>query len=157
MRNRIFLVLPLLLAVLCMTAVSVLAQTTPAGTQIRNRSSATYEDLSGNAFTATSNELTLQQSGGGTGLGQLSFQFDLTELNPGFEWIGNTLAFTHIAGNAGALGNNRSAHIHEELFTDDSLGTPLFPGRSTLATTRLGRSAATRAITSDPSLAGDTL
>lgn len=57
MRNRIFLILPLLLAVLCMTAMSVLAQTTPAGTQIRNRSSATYEDLSGNTYSATSNEV----------------------------------------------------------------------------------------------------
>jgi len=58
MNKRTFLVLPLLLlALLCMTAVSVLAQTTPAGTQIRNRSSATYEDLSGNAYTATSNEV----------------------------------------------------------------------------------------------------
>jgi uncharacterized repeat protein (TIGR01451 family) len=58
MKKRTFLVLPLLLlALLCMTAVSVLAQTTPAGTQIRNRSSATYEDLSGNAYTTTSNEV----------------------------------------------------------------------------------------------------
>ena len=57
MRKRTFLILPLLLAVLCMTAMSVLAQTTPAGTQIRNRSSASYEDLSGNTYTATSNEV----------------------------------------------------------------------------------------------------
>jgi len=58
MRIRTFLVLPLVaLTLLCMTAVSVLAQTTPAGTQIRNRSSATYEDLSGNTYTTTSNEV----------------------------------------------------------------------------------------------------
>jgi uncharacterized repeat protein (TIGR01451 family) len=58
MKKRTFIVLPLvLLALLCMTAVSVLAQTTPAGTQIRNRSSATYEDLSGNAYSITSNEV----------------------------------------------------------------------------------------------------
>jgi uncharacterized repeat protein (TIGR01451 family) len=57
MNKRTFIVLPLLLFVLIGTmAVSVLAQT-PAGTQIRNRSTATYEDLSGNAYTATSNEV----------------------------------------------------------------------------------------------------
>jgi uncharacterized repeat protein (TIGR01451 family) len=33
------------------------SQVTPAGTQIRNRSSATYEDLSGNTYTTTSNEV----------------------------------------------------------------------------------------------------
>jgi uncharacterized repeat protein (TIGR01451 family) len=47
----------LLLALLCVTAGSLLAQTTPAGTQIRNRSSATYEDLGGSTYTATSNEV----------------------------------------------------------------------------------------------------
>jgi uncharacterized repeat protein (TIGR01451 family) len=57
MNRKVFLILPLLLALLCMTVGTVLAQTTPAGTQIRNRSSATYEDLSGNAYTATSNEV----------------------------------------------------------------------------------------------------
>ncbi len=57
MQKKIFLILPLLLALLCLTAVSVFAQTTPAGTQIRNRSSASYEDLSGNTYTATSNEV----------------------------------------------------------------------------------------------------
>jgi uncharacterized repeat protein (TIGR01451 family) len=57
MNKRIFFILPLLLVLLCVTAVSVLAQTTPAGTQIRNRSSATYEDLSGNPYTTTSNEV----------------------------------------------------------------------------------------------------
>lgn len=58
MNKRTFIVLPLLLLVLLGTmAVTVFAQTTPAGTQIRNRSSATYEDLSGNAYTTTSNEV----------------------------------------------------------------------------------------------------
>jgi len=57
MNKKTLIILPLLLALLCVTATTVLAQTTPAGTQIRNRSSATYEDLSGNAYTATSNEV----------------------------------------------------------------------------------------------------
>jgi uncharacterized repeat protein (TIGR01451 family) len=58
MSKRTLIVLPLLLVVLvCTTAVTVLAQTTPAGTQIRNRSSATYEDLSGNTYTTSSNEV----------------------------------------------------------------------------------------------------
>ena len=57
MKLRTTLVLPLvLLVVLCMSAVAVLAQT-PAGTQIRNRSSATFEDLSGNTYTTISNEV----------------------------------------------------------------------------------------------------
>jgi hypothetical protein len=57
MRLKTALVLPLvLLVVMTIMAVSVLAQT-PAGTQIRNRSSATYEDLSGNAYNTTSNEV----------------------------------------------------------------------------------------------------
>ena len=56
MRLRTTLVLPLVLLVLIMSAAAVLAQT-PAGTQIRNRSSATYEDLSGNVFSTTSNEV----------------------------------------------------------------------------------------------------
>jgi uncharacterized repeat protein (TIGR01451 family) len=57
MNKRTLVILPLLLALLCVTAGNVLAQTTPAGTQIRNRSSATYEDLSGNAYSAISNEV----------------------------------------------------------------------------------------------------
>jgi uncharacterized repeat protein (TIGR01451 family) len=57
MNKKALVILPLLLALLCVTAGTVLAQTTPAGTQIRNRSSATYEDLSGNPYTATSNEV----------------------------------------------------------------------------------------------------
>lgn len=57
MNRKSLVILPLLLALLCVTAGTVLAQTTPAGTQIRNRSSATYEDLSGNAYTTTSNEV----------------------------------------------------------------------------------------------------
>jgi uncharacterized repeat protein (TIGR01451 family) len=56
MRTRTTLVLPLLLAALCLTAVAALAQT-PAGTQIRNRSSASYEDLGGNTYTTLSNEV----------------------------------------------------------------------------------------------------
>jgi len=46
----------LLVVLLVASATAVLAQT-PAGTQIRNRSSATYEDLSGNTFSTTSNEV----------------------------------------------------------------------------------------------------
>lgn len=58
MNKRTLIFLPLVLLVLvCTSAVSVLAQTTPAGTQIRNRSTATYEDLSGNSYTASSNEV----------------------------------------------------------------------------------------------------
>ncbi len=58
MNKRSLFVIPLLLLVLvCTIAVTVQAQTTPAGTLIRNRSSATFEDLSGNAYTATSNEV----------------------------------------------------------------------------------------------------
>jgi uncharacterized repeat protein (TIGR01451 family) len=57
MTRRTLIIVPLLLALVCVTAGSVLAQTTPAGTQIRNRSSASYEDLSGNTYTTTSNEV----------------------------------------------------------------------------------------------------
>jgi uncharacterized repeat protein (TIGR01451 family) len=58
MNRKHILALPLLLAlVLVLTVSSALAQTTPAGTQIRNRASATYEDLSGNTYTSLSNEV----------------------------------------------------------------------------------------------------
>jgi uncharacterized repeat protein (TIGR01451 family) len=57
MNKKTLVILPLLLALLCVTVGTALAQTTPAGTQIRNRSSATYEDLSGNPYTAASNEV----------------------------------------------------------------------------------------------------
>ena len=57
MRTRIAIVLPLLLLVTALVgATSALAQT-PAGTQIRNRSTATYQDLGGNTYTAVSNEV----------------------------------------------------------------------------------------------------
>jgi len=52
------LLLPLMLtAVLSLPVASAFAQTTPAGTQIRNRASATYQDLSGNTYTSLSNEV----------------------------------------------------------------------------------------------------
>lgn len=57
MKNKTCFIFPLLLVILLMSATSVLAQITPAGTQIRNRSSATYEDLSGNAYNTISNEV----------------------------------------------------------------------------------------------------
>ena len=57
MRIKTTLILPLLLVVLLVASASVVLAQTPAGTQIRNRSSATYEDLSGNTFTTTSNEV----------------------------------------------------------------------------------------------------
>ena len=57
MKRKTILILPLLLALLIVSAATVVAQTTPAGTQIRNRSSATYEDLGGNTYTTLSNEV----------------------------------------------------------------------------------------------------
>ncbi|HKW15215.1 MAG TPA: hypothetical protein VJS69_12075 [Candidatus Krumholzibacteria bacterium] len=57
MMRKHLLALPLLLIALVMMASSALAQTTPAGTQIRNRASATYQDLSGNTYTSLSNEV----------------------------------------------------------------------------------------------------
>ncbi len=58
MNKRFFVALPLvLLTLLCVTATSLLAQVTPAGTQIRNRSTATYEDLGGNSYVTQSNEV----------------------------------------------------------------------------------------------------
>jgi len=57
MRVKTTLVLPLiLLTLLCVTVLSAYAQT-PAGTAIRNRSTATYEDLSGNSYSTFSNEV----------------------------------------------------------------------------------------------------
>jgi len=57
MTKRIAIFVSLLLAMVSLTAISALAQITPAGTLIRNRSSATYEDLVGNTFTSISNEV----------------------------------------------------------------------------------------------------
>jgi uncharacterized repeat protein (TIGR01451 family) len=57
MNKKHILALPVLLALLLLTVTSAFAQTTPAGTQIRNRASATYEDLSGNTFASVSNEV----------------------------------------------------------------------------------------------------
>jgi uncharacterized membrane protein len=57
MKKKLILALPLLLVALLLMVTSAFAQTTPAGTQIRNRASATYEDLSGNTFTSVSNEV----------------------------------------------------------------------------------------------------
>jgi uncharacterized repeat protein (TIGR01451 family) len=58
MQRRLIFALPLLLLVmLVLMASSAFAQTTPAGTQIRNRASATYQDLSGNSYTSLSNEV----------------------------------------------------------------------------------------------------
>jgi uncharacterized repeat protein (TIGR01451 family) len=58
MNRKHILALPLVVAlVLGLVAASAFAQTTPAGTQIRNRASATYEDLSGNTYTSLSNEV----------------------------------------------------------------------------------------------------
>lgn len=58
MRHKHLILLPLLLAAMLVFAAStVFAVITPAGTQIRNRASATYEDLSGNSYTSISNEV----------------------------------------------------------------------------------------------------
>ena len=57
MSKKFFMIPVLLLLAIAVTATGVLAQVTPAGTQIRNRSSATYEDMNGNNYTATSNEV----------------------------------------------------------------------------------------------------
>ncbi|RJR27348.1 MAG: hypothetical protein C4574_06320 [Candidatus Latescibacterota bacterium] len=53
---RTLLGVALLAAVLCVSAAA--AAQTPAGTTIRNQASARFQDLSGNAYTATSNEVT---------------------------------------------------------------------------------------------------
>ena len=57
MKHTRILALVLLVVGALMLASSAFAQTTPAGTQIRNRASATYQDLSGNTFTTVSNEV----------------------------------------------------------------------------------------------------
>ncbi|HEU4928882.1 MAG TPA: hypothetical protein VFU38_03560, partial [Candidatus Krumholzibacteria bacterium] len=54
--TRILALTFLVIGILTMAS-SAFAQTTPAGTQIRNRASATYEDLNGNTFTTVSNEV----------------------------------------------------------------------------------------------------
>ncbi len=56
MTRRMAIVLPLLLVVALVWSGAAFGQT-PAGTQIRNRATATYEDLSGNTYTATSNQV----------------------------------------------------------------------------------------------------
>lgn len=58
MRKKALVLLPLLLALTsCLFFVWASAAITPAGTQIRNRSSASYEDMVGNTYTTTSNEV----------------------------------------------------------------------------------------------------
>jgi len=57
MNKKVFITIPILLLVALVTATSVFAQITPAGTQIRNRSSAIYQDMGGNNYTAASNEV----------------------------------------------------------------------------------------------------
>src|SRR5512146_2431881 len=57
MKRKFIFALPLLLVAVLMVAGSAFAQTTPAGTQIRNRASATYQDLGGNSYTSLSNEV----------------------------------------------------------------------------------------------------
>lgn len=57
MNRKHLFALPLLLVALVLVASSAFAQTTPAGTQIRNRASATYQDTSGNSYTSLSNEV----------------------------------------------------------------------------------------------------
>ena len=57
MNRKLLFALPLLLVAFMLVAGSAFAQTTPAGTQIRNRASATYQDTSGNSYTSLSNEV----------------------------------------------------------------------------------------------------
>ena len=57
MNRKHLFALSIVLIALLMAASSAFAQTTPAGTQIRNRASATYQDLSGNSYTSLSNEV----------------------------------------------------------------------------------------------------
>ena len=57
MKHTRILTLVVLVVAALMLASSAFAQTTPAGTQIRNRASATYQDLNGNTFTTVSNEV----------------------------------------------------------------------------------------------------
>jgi len=58
MSKKAFITISVLVLLLsAVVATSVFAQVTPAGTQIRNRSSAVYQDMSGNNYTATSNEV----------------------------------------------------------------------------------------------------
>jgi uncharacterized repeat protein (TIGR01451 family) len=57
LRKSTGLVLPVLALMLLLVSSSAFAQT-PAGTTIRNQASATFEDLVGNTYSATSNEVT---------------------------------------------------------------------------------------------------
>jgi trimeric autotransporter adhesin len=55
--KKLVSILSILAVLVVVSATNVFAQTTPAGTQIRNRASATYQDLSGNNYTSVSNEV----------------------------------------------------------------------------------------------------
>ena len=57
MKKRLLLVLPFVIVLAAVFATSAFAVITPAGTQIRNRSAATYQDMIGNTFNAISNEV----------------------------------------------------------------------------------------------------
>jgi uncharacterized repeat protein (TIGR01451 family) len=57
MRTKHAVVALVFLALMVLTASFIYAVITPAGTQIRNRSSATYEDMIGNTYSTTSNEV----------------------------------------------------------------------------------------------------
>jgi hypothetical protein len=58
MKMKTLIMIPLLLTVmLALMASSVFGHMTSAGTQIRNRSAVTFEDMTGNSFGATSNEV----------------------------------------------------------------------------------------------------
>ena len=57
MNSKKFILVVLVLALLSLSAALSFAQVTPAGTQIRNRASATYEDMIGNSYITTSNEV----------------------------------------------------------------------------------------------------
>lgn len=57
MKKRIFILTIALCLLAAAAATEAWAQITPAGTQIRNRSAATYQDMDGNSYTATSNEV----------------------------------------------------------------------------------------------------
>ena len=76
----------------------------------------------GLVFTPSANELTIAQSGGLPVNAQLLFRFDVTVLDSHYYWKDNELSFA-ITETVGGLEANRSAHIHEMLFTDSSLTT----------------------------------
>ena len=76
-------------------------------------------------FTSLANELTVLQNGGVPVDADLTYQFDLTELNPAFSWVDNTLeAPSGYFETVGAFGtNDHAAHVHEQIFTDATLST----------------------------------